>query len=152
MHKKARLSGFHTHKSDCRLSLGLLSYCCSKIDISRVKGGVTLNGWTGFLPALVCAEVWAMEDGEERGRPGGPGDLRGYNPAIINVWGCSELPHARKFALLAGKYLAVAPAAVFRWSGRQGGATQRQAISLRVSSFVFALCMLRLRRHFFVCS
>ena len=52
MHKKARFSGFHTHKSDCRLSLGLLSYCCSKIDISRVKGGVTLNGWTGFLPAL----------------------------------------------------------------------------------------------------
>ena len=39
MHKKARLSGFHTHKSDCKLSLGLLSYCCSKIDISRVKGG-----------------------------------------------------------------------------------------------------------------
>ena len=39
MHNKARLSGFHTHKSACKLSLVLLSYCCSKIDISRVKGG-----------------------------------------------------------------------------------------------------------------
>ena len=40
VYDKACLSGFYTHKFACKLSLRLLSYCSSKIAISRVKGGV----------------------------------------------------------------------------------------------------------------
>ena len=49
---KACLSCFHTHKSACKLSLVLLSYRSSKIAISRVKRGVTPEGWSGLQTAL----------------------------------------------------------------------------------------------------
>ena len=52
MWAKDLLFGFHTHQSACELSFGLLSYCSSKIAISRVKVGVTLKGWTGLRHAL----------------------------------------------------------------------------------------------------
>ena len=52
VYKKACLSVFHTHQSACELSFGLLSYCSSKIAISRVKRVVTLKGWTGLDPRL----------------------------------------------------------------------------------------------------
>ena len=40
----ALLFGFHTHQSACELSIGLLSYCSSKITISRVWGIAKKNG------------------------------------------------------------------------------------------------------------
>ena len=45
---KALLFGFHTHQSACELSLGLLSYCSSKIAISRVGLPKKLEDGLGF--------------------------------------------------------------------------------------------------------
>ena len=46
VYDKACPSGFHTHKSACKLSLGLLSHCSSKITGKR---GVTLRRSSGVV-------------------------------------------------------------------------------------------------------
>jgi len=56
-----------------------------------------------------------LPDGDS-GRSGARNGLLGmYNAAIDTVWGCSGLPQAQKFVMLAGKNLSKVRGTPFRW-------------------------------------